>query len=70
VSAAGFLSLADYRSPKSPGLKSYLPGAKSTEEQQALLKDPLFMSLYKASFIGFQYTCFNCIAVCPIGLRR
>jgi len=25
------------------------------------------MSLYRASFIGFQYTCFNCIAACPIG---
>jgi len=43
---------------------------KSPEEQQALLKDPLFMSLYQASFIGFQYTCFNCIAVCPIGEKR
>ncbi len=42
----------------------------SPEEQQALLKDPLFMSLYQASFIGFQYTCFNCIAVCPVGLKR
>jgi len=43
---------------------------KSPEEQQALLKDPFFMSLYQASFIGFQYTCFNCIAVCPIGEKR
>lgn len=43
---------------------------KSPEEQQNLLKDPIFMSLYQASFIGFQYTCFNCIAVCPIGERR
>lgn len=40
---------------------------KSPEEQQALLKDPLFMSLYQASFIGFHYHCFQCIAVCPIG---
>ena len=39
---------------------------KAPEEQQALLKEPLFMSLYQASFIGFQYTCFNCIAVCPV----
>jgi len=43
---------------------------KSPEEQQVLLKDPFFMSLYQASFIGFQYTCFNCIAVCPIGEKR
>lgn len=43
---------------------------KTPEEQQNLLKDPLFMSLYQASFIGFQYTCFKCIAVCPIGEKR
>lgn len=41
--------------------------AKSVEEQKALIKEPFFMSLYQASFIGFQYACFNCIAVCPIG---
>ena len=39
---------------------------KSPQEQQEILKDPRFMSLYQASFIGFQYCCFNCIAVCPI----
>jgi epoxyqueuosine reductase len=37
------------------------------EEQKALLMEPRFLSLYQASFIGFQYQCFNCIAVCPIG---
>jgi epoxyqueuosine reductase len=35
------------------------------EEQKALLKDPLFLHLYQAGFIGFQYTCFRCMAVCP-----
>jgi epoxyqueuosine reductase len=52
-----------------PGLYGYLRKfiGKTPEEQMALLKDPLLMSLYQASFIGFQYTCFNCIAVCPIG---
>jgi epoxyqueuosine reductase QueG len=40
---------------------------KSPEEQLAILKEPRFMSLYQASFIGFQYACFNCIAVCPLG---
>lgn len=40
---------------------------KSVDEQKALIKDSFFMSLYQASFIGFQYACFNCIAVCPIG---
>lgn len=43
---------------------------KSPEEQQALIKEPRFMSLYQASFIGFQYRCFNCIAVCPIDGRQ
>lgn len=42
---------------------------KTPEEQKALIKDPAFMSLYQASFIGFQYACFNCVAVCPIGER-
>jgi epoxyqueuosine reductase len=42
---------------------------KSSDEQQAILKDPRFMSLYQASFIGFQYRCFNCISVCPIDGR-
>ena len=37
------------------------------EEPKALLMDPKFLSLYQALFIGFQYQCFNCIAVCPIG---
>ncbi|MBT8489938.1 MAG: 4Fe-4S binding protein [Deltaproteobacteria bacterium] len=37
------------------------------EEQKTLLMDPKFLSLYQASFIGFQYQCFKCIAVCPIG---
>ena len=37
----------------------------SPEEQKALLKDPLLLSLYQAQFIGFQYTCNKCMAVCP-----
>jgi epoxyqueuosine reductase len=40
---------------------------KSVDEQKALIKDPFFMALYQASFIGFQYACFNCVSVCPIG---
>lgn len=43
---------------------------KTPEEQKALLKEPLLMSLYQALFIGFQYCCYNCIAVCPVGERR
>jgi epoxyqueuosine reductase QueG len=37
----------------------------SPEEQKALLKDPVLLSLYQAQFIGFQYTCWKCMAVCP-----
>ena len=35
------------------------------EEQKALLKDPILLNIYQAQFIGFQYTCFKCMAVCP-----
>lgn len=37
----------------------------SPEQQKALLKDPIFLHLYQAQFVGFQYTCFKCMAVCP-----
>ena len=37
----------------------------SPEDQKALLKDPTLMQLYQAQFIGFQYACFRCMAVCP-----
>lgn len=37
----------------------------SPEEQKALLKDPVLLSIYQAQFIGFQYTCWKCMAVCP-----
>ena len=37
----------------------------SPEEQKALLKDPILLSIYQAQFIGFQYTCCKCMAVCP-----
>jgi len=39
------------------------------EEQKKMLLDPQFLSLYQASFIGFQYNCFNCLASCPAGNR-
>jgi epoxyqueuosine reductase QueG len=35
------------------------------EEQKAMFMDPRFLNLYQASFIGFQYECFRCMAVCP-----
>jgi epoxyqueuosine reductase QueG len=37
------------------------------EEQKARLLEPRFMALYQASFIGFEYHCFRCMAVCPAG---
>ena len=40
------------------------------EEPKALLMDPKFLSLYQASFIGFQYQCFKSIAICPIGMEN
>ena len=40
-------------------------GSSSPEEQKELLKEPRFLTLYQAQFMGFQYFCFNCLAVCP-----
>jgi epoxyqueuosine reductase len=46
------------------GFLRKLAGA-APEEQKAMFMDPRFLSLYQASFIGFQYECFRCLAVCP-----
>jgi epoxyqueuosine reductase QueG len=40
------------------------------EQQKGMLLDPKFLHLYQASFIGFQYECFRCMAVCPIGIQE
>lgn len=40
--------------------------AAPPEQQKAMIMDPQFLSLYQASFIGFQYECFRCMAVCPV----
>lgn len=37
------------------------------EEQKNLLKDPKLLSLYQALGLRQQYTCFNCLTVCPAG---
>ncbi len=42
-------------------------GDATSEERAAMLKDPYFWKLYQAGFIGFQYTCWNCMKVCPVG---
>lgn len=39
------------------------------EKQQQMLMDPHFWTLYQASFIGFQYFCWNCMKSCPAGKR-
>jgi epoxyqueuosine reductase QueG len=39
----------------------------TSEEQKAMLQSPEYLSLYQAGFIGYQYYCFRCLAVCPIG---
>ncbi len=40
--------------------------AASPEQQKTLIMDPQFLKLYQASFIGFQYECYRCLAVCPV----
>jgi epoxyqueuosine reductase QueG len=39
------------------------------EKQKEALMDPLFLSLYQAMSIGFQYNCFRCMAGCPAGAK-
>jgi epoxyqueuosine reductase len=41
----------------------------SPEAQKDLLKDPQLLFLYQAHFLGFQYVCFECLAVCPACLE-
>lgn len=41
----------------------------SPDEQKKMIVDEQFWKLYQAGFIGFQYFCFNCIKVCPVGTR-
>ncbi|EEG78856.1 epoxyqueuosine reductase [Dethiobacter alkaliphilus] len=38
----------------------------TSDEQKAMLKDEHYWRLYQAGFIGFQYSCFNCLKSCPI----
>jgi len=43
---------------------------KPKEEQLKMIRDPFFWELYQSSFIGYTYTCFKCMAVCPIGSNQ
>lgn len=49
------------------GMMQYLQQfvGKSADEHKKLLMDPRFLSLYQSQFIGFQYMCWKCMAVCP-----
>ena len=42
----------------------------TTEDQKKMVKDVNFWRLYQASFIGFQYFCFNCFKSCPVGQNK
>ena len=42
----------------------------SSEQQKEMLRSVDFMRLRQASFIGLQYHCFSCYAVCPIGKNK
>ncbi len=44
-------------------------GEASPDEQKAMLQSPEYRSLYQAAFLGNQYFCFRCLAVCPAGAR-
>ena len=45
-------------------------GEATPDEQKAMLRSPEYLSLYQAGFIGNQYFCFRCQAVCPIGMSK
>ncbi|NVN92702.1 MAG: hypothetical protein HXX11_19195 [Desulfuromonadales bacterium] len=44
-------------------------GEASPEEPKNLVLSPEYLSLHQAGFIGNQYFCFRCLAVCPIGVK-
>lgn len=41
--------------------------AKSTEEKQKVVRDPLFWSFYQTQSLGLTYHCFQCLIACPVG---
>jgi epoxyqueuosine reductase QueG len=44
-------------------------GSATPEERNAMLQTPEYLSQYQAGFIGYQYYCFKCLTVCPIGAK-
>lgn len=41
--------------------------AKSTEEKQKAVRDPLFWNFYQTQSLGLTYHCFQCLIACPVG---
>lgn len=41
--------------------------AKPFEEQQEMLRDPLFWNLYQYLGMGIDYECSRCLEICPVG---
>jgi epoxyqueuosine reductase len=37
------------------------------DDQKKMMSSPEYMGLYQSAFIGFQYNCFNCYMLCPVG---
>jgi len=54
------------------GLIGYLRkfAGASPDEWKKLVMDPKLLNLYQASLVGFQYQCFRCITVCPVGRKK
>lgn len=42
----------------------------SPEEQKKLILSPEYMNMYQAAFIGFDYHCYNCYTMCPVGKKK
>ncbi|UFS70834.1 hypothetical protein LPW11_01295 [Geomonas sp. RF6] len=45
-------------------------GDASPEEQKGMLQSPEYFSMYHAASMGYQYFCFNCLAACPVGVKK
>lgn len=39
------------------------------EEQQKMLSSSEYQWLFQGAYIGIQYNCFNCYALCPVGIE-
>lgn len=44
-------------------------GSASADERMKMLQTREYLSIYQAGFIGYQYFCFQCLSVCPVGTR-